>query len=411
MLEDVLREFNPWWDSPYEPPGILRKRYVSEIERLMGLERVILVFGLRRVGKSFILKQFVSKMTKDVGPDKVFYAAMDHPMLGGTSILDLLSEFRRINKVDRMSPHFLLLDEVHHRKDFEWELKALADADDGLRVVAAGSSSLVIRHKSAAMTGRYLKVQVFPLDFAEYLGFTGHPYDPQNPALMAGLMDEYLVIGGMPKYVLTKEPQVLLNIIDDVIFKDIVNEYGIDDGGRLKDLFYLMMDRVGRPLSYEKIGRLIGVSGDTATKYIDHFQETYLLNLCEKAGTPNEGKRGPKKVYCPDNGFRVIMTGTRGAGALAENLVYNILSNGQEIKYTVGDGSEVDFLTKDTAVEVKYRDIILEEDVKPFISKNIRGIKHKILVTQKGIDIKGLTVVPLWRFAYEASQGRKGEPK
>ncbi|MCK4613279.1 MAG: ATP-binding protein [Thermoplasmata archaeon] len=412
MLDATLKLFNPWWKGEYTPPGIIRGKYLKELERMLRIQKIAILYGLRRVGKTFIMKQFISRLIPEYGPDRIYYASIDHPQVRGLSIIDLLGEFRKLNRVGRGEKQVLFLDEVHHREGFEWELKALHDTEEKLLIVIAGSSSLVVRHKSSALTGRYMKMEIRPLDFREYLEFIGKEYDSFEPDLMEGLMEDYLVSGGMPQYVLTREPQVLLNIVEDVIYKDIVKEYGVRDVNKLNELFYLLMDRVGRPLSYSRIGRLIGVGKDAAARYIDLFRRTYLLELCEKHGTPNERIYSPRKVYCPDNGIRVVMTGTRGIGSLAENLVFNILKEqGKEegergvVRYHHKDRSEVDFISRNMAVEVKYRNSVGREDCKNLLGFRKRGIKKRIIVTRKETEVPGgLESIPLWKLAGEGLQ-------
>lgn len=418
MLEETLQLFNPWWNEEYPARGIIRGTYLSELERLLGLQRVVILYGLRRVGKTVIMKQFISRLLSSYGPDRVYYASMDHPQLRNLSIIELLGEFRRLNRVKRGEEQILFLDEVHHREGFELELKALHDTEEKVRVVAAGSSSLVVRHRSAALTGRYMRMQVSPLDFKEYLEFMGKEYDAFEPALMEGLMDDYLYTGGMPQYVLTREPQILLNIVEDVIYKDIAKEHGVRDVNRLNELFYLLMDRVGKPLSYSKIGRLVGIGKDAAARYIDFFVQTFLLSLCERYGSPNERTYSPKKVYCPDNGFRVVMTGTRGVGALAENLVFNILKKTarapgrppEAIRYYRGNKSELDFVVGDVVAEAKYKARVEDGDYESLLSFRKRGITKKIVVTRKETKVPGgLRCIPLWKLAGEDLVALRGE--
>ena len=370
------------------------------------IQRIVILYGLRRVGKTYLMKQFISKLLPEFGANRVFYASLDHPNLRTVSIIDLLGEFRRLNRVPRGERQVLLLDEVQHRKGFEWELKALNDTEENLLIVAAGSSSLVVRHQSSALTGRYMKVEVRPLSFREYLQFTGKEYSHAEPELMEGFMEDYLITGGMPQYVLTREPQVLLNIVEDVIYRDIAGEQGIRDVNKLNDLFYLLMDRVGRPMSYARIGRLIGVGKDAASRYVDLFRRTFLIEMCERYGTPNERIFSPKKVYCADNGFRVVMTGTRGIGSLAENLIFNILKResraGEEVRYYLRDKKEVDFVTGDMAVEVKYRDSVTKAEMEGLLNLRNRGIKKRVVLTRREAEVPdGIVCIPLWRLAGE----------
>jgi len=171
MVEETLNALNPWWNREYDHPGIERARYTDHIDRALSLQKTAILHGLRRTGKSTIIKQHIHKMIPTIGANRLCYALLDHPKLRSMSIIDLVGIFRRMMKISTRERHIIYLDEVHNREGFEWELKALNDMDDGIQMVAAGSSSLVIRHRSSAMTGRYMKIKVEPLDFSEFLQF------------------------------------------------------------------------------------------------------------------------------------------------------------------------------------------------------------------------------------------------
>ena len=391
--------YNPWWEGEHEPPGIPRKNYTEAIRAAFSSQNIVMVHGLRRVGKTTILHQYIAGEIGTVGPRRVFFVSMDHPELGKSSILDILRECRRMNSAGRKEPSLLVLDEVHARKGFERELKVLADTEKNLRVLASGSSSLRIRHDTPAMTGRYNRLEVRPLSFREYLDFTGRTLDPREPQLMEAFADAYLDHGGMPQYVLTGDPQMLVNLVDDVIYKDIAGQYGVSDPRLLADLFFLLMERSGRSMSYSKLGRIMGVGVDTAKRYVGHFQEAGLLQLVEMDGPPNVRKYSPRKCYAPDTGIRRVMVGRASRGALAENAVLlNLPGQAGEVRYHLGPGGEVDFVTGDMAVEVKYRDSVGPEEIRTLASLQRRGLRKRIVVTRRRCDIPagGVDSIPLW---------------
>ncbi len=400
MIEETLYLFNPWWSEEYTPPGVMRKKYLSDIEKALRIQKTVILFGLRRVGKTTIMKQFAWRSIPRFGSNRIFYASMDHPEIQNISILDLLREFRRVTRAKRSEPILLLIDEVHYRKNFEHELKVLHDTEDKVLVVAAGSSSLVIRHRSSAMTGRYKKIEVRPLLFREYLDFIGEKYDVSQPYLMEGFLEDYLLTGGMPQYVLTRDPDVLLSLVDDVIYKDICGHYGIRDPKLLRELFLLLMERVGKPMTYSKIGKIIGVGVDAARRYIGYFEESYLIHLVEKYGKPNVRKIAPKKCYSSDTGIKVVYTGKGNIGSLAENLVYLLLKNKGDVYYYKDFDREIDFIVGNKAVEVKYTGELRHKDVESLKKLKIGKTLNKFILTRSEVSrIQGIDTIPLWRFA------------
>ena len=125
MIEEVLRKFNPWWHKEYVGPGIPRNLYHKEVEKLFRRERILILFGLRRVGKTTIMKQLIAKYLKEMNNDCIFFAGIDHPELERTPLQELLREFRRINGLKSSQEVILFLDEVQSRSGFEKELNGI----------------------------------------------------------------------------------------------------------------------------------------------------------------------------------------------------------------------------------------------------------------------------------------------
>jgi len=404
VLEETLMIMNPWWSEEYRAPGIERENYLKKIDEELGKSRALFIFGLRRVGKTTIMKQYISKKLESFGRKHILFASLDHPEIENTSIIELLRTFRRMNSLDRKEDVMLFLDEVQHRTGFEREIKAIVDSDPHVWILGSGSSSSVIRHRSAALTGRYRKIQVKPLSFEEFLKFKGKNVDLTQPHLMEAYLEDYLRSGGMPEYVLTKDVQVLINLVEDIIYKDIAGNYGIREPKLLKDLFLLLMERVGKPMTYSKLSRILGVGVDSIRRYIAYFEEIYLIDIVEMFGSPNVRKRAPRKVYVADTGIKVAFSGGRNMGSLAENLSYLMLKERCDVYYYLYERGEVDFICRDSAIEVKYMDEIEDEDLDALKSLRLRGIKNKILITRREKDVQGVKTTPLWKLSLNGSQ-------
>jgi predicted AAA+ superfamily ATPase len=88
--------------------------------------------------------------------------------------------------------------------------------------------------------------------------------------------------GGMPEYVLTKDPEYITNLTKNIIYKDIIAKYNLRDNDAIENLFRLLCERVGKPVSYNKLGHILGISKNSVKNYIDYFKETYLFYTIEK---------------------------------------------------------------------------------------------------------------------------------
>jgi predicted AAA+ superfamily ATPase len=119
VIEEILRRSNPWWAGEYKSPGVLRTIYLDEVNRLLEHEKFVILFGLRRVGKTTIMRQIIAEHLKNIEPTHVLFASMDHSELEKTPTYELLREFRRINGLKSREKVILFLDEIQSRPGFE----------------------------------------------------------------------------------------------------------------------------------------------------------------------------------------------------------------------------------------------------------------------------------------------------
>ena len=401
MLEQLLQKYNPWWEDEFQSPGVLRDSYLNELDKLVEKRRLVLIYGLRRTGKTTIMKQFIAHKLKSVKSDHILFLSIDHPAFKPFSISGIIDEFRKMFKIKRNEKIYILIDEIQGKDEFEKELKAIYDLEEKVYIIASGSNSLLIKHKTSALTGRHARINILPLTFSEFLLFKNISIKPSEQYLRDKYLEEYMEIGGLPEYVLTKDPQYIEDIVEDVIYKDIAIRYNIKDPNLMKDLFYLLCNRVGKKVTSSKLGRLLRLSHDTIRNYLTYFQETFLVDLVEKEGTPNERKYGPKKVYINDLGILNVIGGNIESGAVSENLVYLNLKKNGRIRYIDINGRELDFLSNKTVYEVKFRDNITIDDIKHLIKIKKKNIKNKIVIGKTNTNIKGIKVIKLVDFLKE----------
>jgi predicted AAA+ superfamily ATPase len=362
----------------------------------------VILYGLRRIGKTTIMRQFISRSLKRLDPTRILFVSMDHPEIKSTSIHDLIKTFRRISKISIKEPHLVLFDEIQHRDGFEEELKAEFDMESGLEIVISGSSSMMVKQRSSSLTGRHRDIRIKPLDLMEYLTFKGKKWEPYQPHLIESYLEDYLEVGGLPERVLTGEPDPILELIDDVIEKDIALAYDVKDPILLKDLYFLLLNRIGKPMTFSKIGRIMNISHDSARRYVGYLERSFLIDVVERYGSPNTRKYSPRKCYCPDNGIRTVIGGRIDKGSLAENLVFLGLKDVDDITYYSDGSREIDFICGDRAVESKYKDSITEADLELLTSLNKKKIRRRFVITRSySGNISKVTAVPLWKLVTE----------
>ncbi|MEA2012797.1 MAG: ATP-binding protein [Verrucomicrobiota bacterium] len=371
--------YNPWWDGNFSLDGIIeRPKLLSNTVKLLDSKDIILLTGLRRVGKTTLMRMLISYLIVkvEIASKYIFYLSMDDYSLKDKTLAEIIDEYRKIHKIKFAEKIYLFLDEITALRDYEIQLKNFYDTQN-VKIIASSSSASILRERKAHMTGRHRFIEVPPLDFEEYLFFKDISIKPADRGLLESYFEDYMKTGGMPEHVLTGEIEYLKNLVDDIIYKDIAAVNGIKNLRLLKDFFLILMERAGKPLSINKMARILDISPDTSKRYLSLFENTFLINLIPKSGKLNVRLKSQKKLYVADLGIRVLFTGYRDIGSLFENYVYNLVKK-QNPEYLVEDGIEIDFLTEEKIlIEVKYNDSLRPEQQKLFDSF---PAKEKIII-------------------------------
>lgn len=352
---DVYYQYNPWWEEPchwecyINRPVLLEKLNINYQSK-----SIILLTGLRRVGKTTLLKAFIHQLIQQgIDPKHIFYVSMDDYVLKELSLLDIIDEYRKLHRLTMEIPVHLFLDEITYKTHYQQQLKNLYDKGNTKMVVTSSSSS-ALRDSRAFLTGRTCWIEVSPLDFNEYLLFKKMDLKQRDKGLLQSYFEDYLQFGGMPEFVLNGNRDYLQSVVDDIIYKDIVAFHGLKHGHLLKDFFFLLMERAGKQVSINKVANILGISPDTARRYLAFFEETFLIYLVPRFGKTNETILSSKKLYAADLGIRNLLTGFRDKGALFENAVFQKIKH-LNLRYVMDNGLELDFMTENrTLIEVKY---------------------------------------------------------
>ena len=384
-----------------------------------GLERLLLgklpeihshalvVSGIRRCGKSTLLRQYVQKQERPY-----FYLNFDDIRLVPFSHED----FRLLDgAIAESGAELLFFDEIQSAQ--HWELYVRQKLDEGFQVAITGSNaSLLSRELGTRLTGRHLSKELFPFSYREFCGFTGLDYGPES------LMD-YLEKGGFPEYLKTGNTDILTQLQSDILYRDIAVRYGIRDATSLRRLFVYLVSNPAQPCSPSRLTQVAGVkSPTTVLEYISHFEAAYLIQLLPCFSWSVKAQSlAPKKVYIADSG--IIKTGavsfSNNFGALLENFVFNCLrakygtsgisGKGMIYYYTDKNGGECDFIVlpheKPACIQVCWE---LTQDNQ---NREINGLFEAMdffnqdkgtIITFNTEDIiqtagKTITVIPAWK--------------
>ncbi|ALO14875.1 Archaeal ATPase [Salinivirga cyanobacteriivorans] len=293
---------------------------------------VLIVSGIRRCGKSTLLRQLFSRTYKNA-----IYLNFEDVRLSGFDIDD----FSRLSKIiDEKKIKTLLFDEIQVVKN--WELFVRQKLEEQYRIIITGSNaSLLSRELGTKLTGRHISIELFPFSFNEFNAFL-------NTDNYKKTIDEYLTKGGFPEVIKRKENQLLNQLLTDILQRDVAVRYNIRDITRLRQLAVYLISNIGKPFSGKKLTESFELkSNSTTLEYISHMEQAYLIQLVPKFSYSLKTQaRNPKKVYTIDIGLfsqnSIVFSDENGRRL--ENLVYLHIRRKYEQIYYFKEKGECDFV-------------------------------------------------------------------
>lgn len=398
-----------------KPFGVKRD-VLSKIERYMVLPHTVVITGLRRTGKSTLLRQTASVNYND---QEFHYINFEDERLIGFPAERFNDLYETLTGLYGQRKTFLI-DEIQNVTGFEHFVRRFLD--DGYKFYITGSSAnLLSREIGTKLTGRHTDITVSPFSFSEYLLFrniqvkSSTVYTTQERAVLKNAFDQYLAEGGMPEYLTYKEYDILTRTYEDVVIKDIALRYGLSNSFELRKLYQYMITNFGSRFSYTRLKNTLGFgSVNTVKSYIYSLTETYFASLINKFDySIRKQISNEKKLYVTDNGFipRISLKVTKDFGRLLENLLHNELAKQGTVHYFSDGKNECDFVLQNQGIvsrcfqvcwnitqenqEQEYNGLVTALEFFGFSEGTILTADQEYEYTHNG---KTIRVYPVWKW-------------
>src|SRR3989344_2214217 len=334
---------------------ILNKKYGIERAVLeegasnLRLPQVVVLTGLRRSGKSSVLRQLIKKHYHD---EDFYYLNFEDERLFNFPANEFNRLYERLVGLYGKKKTFFL-DEIQNVPNFETFVRRLYE--EGFKFIITGSSAtLLSKEIGTKLTGRHVDIVVRPFSFQEYLKLKEVKIDPEavykteTKIELEKYFEEYLVKGGMPEYLLYNDPELLTRAYEDTVLKDIAVRYRVNNVVVLKQLYSYLINNFANKFSYNSLKKFIAINSvNTFKKFIAYLEETYFAKTINKFDYSLKKQIiNDKKFYVLDNGFVGVLSKkiTKDHGWLLENLVFNCLNKEYDVFYYSGE-RKCDFLT------------------------------------------------------------------
>lgn len=338
--------------------------------------RVVIVSGMRRSGKTFYLYQKIEELQRQ-GVDRrcMLYFNFDDDRLidcGDSLLDDVLETFYRLSSEARAKGAYFFFDEIQEVKNWGMFLRRVVDTEKATIVVTGSSSKLLSADIATEFRGRSITYELLPLSFAEHLRFAGEEAVGDSPSTSveasarSSAFDNYLERGGFPD-VQDDDDQVAVSVLQgyarDTVVRDVIERYGMNNVTGSLWFATRAIASSGRTLSVTKLAQTaksmhVTLSRPTMYDLLARFEEAHLLFRVRDFTRALSTSTSQWKVYAVDPGlFRAMSPApSQDVGQALETAVYLDLRrrlrsfrNGTISCYRTADGREVDFIVGDAA--------------------------------------------------------------
>ena len=360
----------------------------------------IILSGIRRCGKSTLLRQIIKKQ-------KNFY----YFNFEDSRAVDFdVNDFEKLDKLFHEQygeSNYYCFDEIQNIPKWEIYVRRLVDLKKHI-ILTGSNASLLSKELGTRLTGRHLTHEIFPFSYNEFLII-------EKKEANINSFEKYITEGGFPEYLQYKRPDILQILLNDILNRDITTRYKIRSQKQLKELAIYLLTNVGKQFTYNSLKKSFKFgSVNSVISFISYFEDAYLIFTIPKFDySYKKSIVNPKKVYSIDTGLTIRNSASffDDKGRLLENIVFiNLRKNYKEIFY-FQEKNECDFIIKNESniiqtVQVTYE---LNNDNK---EREINGLveamekfklKEGLILTYDQTDNfeinkKKRQVMPIWRW-------------
>ena len=378
---------------------IYREHYINPIREFYDSDLIKIITGIRRCGKSVILEQVKSEISKRT--DNIISLNFeDKRILSNISNGEILIEY--VEKNRKSDKCYIFLDEVQLLDGWQDACKTLRLYNTSI-FITGSNSKLLSKEFTKELSGRYVSFKIKPFVYKEILEYT-------KELGKSCSVTDYLIWGGFPKrFEFNSEEAVIryLNDLDDtIVINDLINRYLIKKENLFRSLINFVLKSNSRIISAKSIHKYIkdnheNCSINTIIKYLDYLEEAYIIEKVKQYSTKTKIELSYYlKIYDEDVAFNSIrcMDNRYDLTHNLENIVYNeLIYMGFSINVFNNNGKEIDFLAqkdnKKYYIQVAYsiaEDKAYEREFSAF--KNIDNLSQKIIITNDDIDYSTSTV-------------------
>lgn len=410
ILKTIIADFHSRPLPPFKP---------RQLQVPLELGKIVTIIGPRRAGKTWYFFQLMSALrAKGVKKTQFLYINFEDERLDLENNYDqIFNAYLELYPDQDLDNVYIFFDEIQEIPNWEKYVRRLYDTVSRRIFLTGSNAKMLSKEIATSLRGRSLSFEIMPLSFHEFLFFKGidseDRFSTKNRAKIESSFAEYLVWGGYPELVELEtrfRPEVLQEYFHVMLYRDLMDRYGIRDASVLKYLIKRLIASFTKEFSVNKLyndlkSRGIKIGKDSIYRLIDQILSVYMVTCVEKYD-PSVLKRemSNRKIYLYDNGFAsaIHFSISDDRGKLLENLVFTKLRTmGGDIHF-LKNGYECDFVIFPKAkkpVFIQVTDLLNEDNFK----REVKGLEmarkrigngHSLLIVSE-ITVP-LEMLPEW---------------
>jgi len=408
---EILDILNPWWKGKEISKELAlpyKRKIFLKIKELLKLRQIIIISGLRRVGKSTLLYQLIDELIiSKTNPENILYFSFDEKV---ESPLDVLKEYSELTKIDwKKEKCFIFFDEIQKLTEWSNKVKIIYDSFPNLKIFISGSSSFQLEKEAKSnLAGRHFIINAEPLSFFEYLELRKSKADLSKLELWEEeIKNEFknYLLKPFPEIVNFEELSLIKSYIKDSVIEkvlkiDLLKRFKNVNEDLLTALIEIFYNNPGTYINYDEIAKEMKVSKKTLIEHTYYLEFAYVLRRI-KNYRPRI-RTTSRKLQRAYPFHWALMFGWTGKFDY-ETIVASFLDAKY---YWRKDGKEVDFLVVDKLilpVEVKESSKVTKTDISSLIFFMTKfNLKKGIVVyngEEENININDIVIhkIPLWK--------------
>ena len=401
-----------------EKPTIERE-IVPKVLDLIKLNLPLIITGVRRCGKSYLLK--IIKDELKLNKKEYLYINFNDDRFVNFEAEDFQKIIDFLNEQKYKEKCFLFIDEIQEVN--HWE-KWVDRIKENYQIIITGSNSKLLSSEiSTILTGRSLNVWLTPLSFREFIrarnvNLKDWKIDSKKQSIIRAEFNDYLVQGGFPKRFVTGNNLILRELYEQILYRDVSDRFTKTQTKSIKEISITLLSNPSSLVSIRKISAMTEIMNlGTVKSILDAFENSFLFFFVNKFDSSIKKQiQNPRKVYCIDNGFSVSL-GFRiseDKGKLLENAVAIELKRREKEIFYYSEKNECDFVVRNgnliiEAIQVCYdlNEKNKEREIKGlFEAMEKFELKDGLILTQDlteefNFENKKIKVLPVWKWLLE----------